>query len=75
MSKLSMKLNVPTDLFTPDARLLDRDYDGRATQLCQRFSRGEAIPSLREASPTAERVATIAAKAVHRKVIATIITV
>lgn len=45
LSEWGVKLNVLADLFTTDERLLDPEYDGRPTQLCQKLSRGEVIAS------------------------------
>lgn len=43
LSEWDVKLDVSAHLLIADARLLDPDYDGRPTQLCQKLSRGEAI--------------------------------
>jgi hypothetical protein len=58
LSDWCVKLDVPADLLTTDERLFDPDCDSRPTQLCQKLSRGEAMPS-------AVREATIAAEAVY----------
>lgn len=36
-----LKLELPQDVLTPDARLLDPDLEGRLTQLCYKLSRGK----------------------------------
>jgi hypothetical protein len=43
LSEWGVKLNVPEDWLILDERLLDPEYDGRPTQLCQKISRGEAL--------------------------------
>lgn len=44
LSEWCVKLDVPADLFTADEQLLDPEYDGRPTQLCQKLSQMAWLP-------------------------------